>query len=115
MTASAREIQAVDASEQADRIAAAVSAVPGVVALHGGMFGEVGTYLPGRRVPGVRLGLGFTEIHVSISFEAPVRETANRVRAAVAAIVPGPVDVTVEDVIPLTPAVPVEWDARERQ
>ena len=37
----------------ADRVAAAVIAVPGVAFLHGGVFGEIGTYLPGRRVSGV--------------------------------------------------------------
>ena len=62
------------AREPADVVAAAVRAVPGVADLHAGMFGEVGTYLPGRRVSGVRLGEADTDIHVSIVFGAPVRK-----------------------------------------
>jgi len=88
------------APEPVDVVAAAVRAVPGVADLHGGMFGEVGTYLPGRRVPGVRLGEADTDIHVSIVFGAPVRETAQAVRRAVAPLVTGPVHVSIEDVLP---------------
>ena len=42
-------------TEPADVVAAAVRSVPGVAGLHAGMFGEVGTYLPGRRVAGIRI------------------------------------------------------------
>ena len=87
------------ALELADVIAAAVTAVPGVAELHGGMFGEAATYLPGRRVPGVRLGDDGTEVHVSLLFGVPVRPTAEAVRNAVAPLVSGPVHVTVEDVV----------------
>jgi uncharacterized alkaline shock family protein YloU len=86
-------------TEMADVVAAAVRGVPGVSDLHAGMFGEVGTYLPGRRVPGVRLGDDVTEVHVTLVFGAPVRETAARIRDVVATITRGPVDVTVEDVV----------------
>ncbi len=88
------------APEPADVVAAAVRGVPGVADLHAGMFGEVGTYLPGRRIPGVRLGESDTDIHVSIVFGAPVRETAQAVRRAVAPLVVGPVCVSIEDVLP---------------
>ncbi|MBI3215411.1 MAG: Asp23/Gls24 family envelope stress response protein [Mycobacterium sp.] len=83
----------------ADVIAAAVSAVPGVAGLHGGMFGEAATYLPGRRIPGIRLDGADTEIHVSLLFGHPIRATAEAVRDAVAGLVTGPVHVTVEDVV----------------
>jgi len=93
-------------AELADRVAAAVLTVRGVTGLHGGMFGETATYLPGRRVPGVRLTQNVTDIHLSLAYGAPVFATAQQVRTAVAALVPGPVNVTVEDVIPRTdPAV----------
>ncbi|WP_380166347.1 hypothetical protein [Jannaschia sp. R86511] len=46
------------AEHLADVLAAAVLATPGVVGLHGGRFGEIGTYLPGRRVVGVRVSPG---------------------------------------------------------
>jgi uncharacterized alkaline shock family protein YloU len=89
--------------EPADRVAAVVRSVPGVADLHPGMFGEVGTYLPGRRVPGVRLGDTGADIHVSVYFDAPVRDVAAQIRSAVAVAVGGPVNVTVEDVVPRTP------------
>lgn len=87
------------APELVDVIAAAVTAVDGVAELHGGMFGEAATYLPGRRVPGIRLGDDGTEVHVSLLFGAPVRPTAEAVRDAVAPLVEGPVHVIVEDVV----------------
>jgi uncharacterized alkaline shock family protein YloU len=92
------------AVEPADRIAAAVQAVPGVAGLHAGMFGEIGTYLPGRRVPGVRITDGAVAVHVTVMFDASVRDTAAAVRSSVAALLPGTaVDVTVEDVVPADP------------
>jgi len=88
--------------ELADQVAAAVLTVRGVTGLHGGMFGETATYLPGRRVPGVRLTENATDIHLTLTYGAPVFATAQQVRTAVAALVPGPVNVTVEDVAPPT-------------
>lgn len=82
-----------------DAIAAAVRSVDGVAGLHGGTLGEAATYLPGRRVPGVRITPDGTEIHVGLRLGAPIRETAAAVRRAVATLVPGRVDVTVEDVV----------------
>lgn len=76
-----------------------VLAVPGVAALHGGMFGEAATYLPGRRVSGIRTSDTGTDIHVSVVYGAPVAEIAQRVRLAVAGMAPNPVGVTVEDVV----------------
>lgn len=95
-------------TEAADVVAAAVLAVPGVAALHSGMFGEVGTYLPGRRVRGVRLSDTGSDIHVTLYFGASVRVVAEQIRQVVAALVPGPVHVTVQDVLPATaePAQP---------
>lgn len=89
-------------TELADVVAAAVRAVPGVAALHSGMFGEVGTYLPGRRVRGVRLRETGSDIHVTLYFGVSVRAVAEQVRQVVAALVPGPVHVTVQDVLPVT-------------
>lgn len=86
-------------SEIADTVAEAVTAVPGVASLHAGMFGEVGTYLPGRRVVGVRVTELSTDIHVCIFADAAVRETALRIRQAISGLVSGPVNVTVEDVV----------------
>jgi len=90
--------------ELADQVAAAVLTVRGVTGLHGGMFGETATYLPGRRVLGVRLTEDVTDIHLTLAYGAPVFATAQQVRTAVAALVPGPVNVTVEDVTSPTDA-----------
>lgn len=88
------------AGEPADRLAAVVRAIPGVADLHSGMFGEVGTYLPGRRVPGIRLTDDTVQIHLSALVGSPIRDVAAAVRRAVTAEYPGlAVDVTVEDVI----------------
>lgn len=83
-----------------DALAAAVRAVPGVADLHAGVFGEVGTYLPGRRVAGITLGPEGAQVHVTLVMGHPVREAAAQVREAVVVLAPGPVHVTVEDVVP---------------
>jgi len=89
---------AVDPLTPAEAVAVAVLAVPGVVRLHGGRFGELGTYLPGRRVTGVRIDDEGTEVHVVVSDLVPVPDTAARIRRAVSAIAPMPVRVHVEDI-----------------
>lgn len=85
-------------ADTADRVARAVLAVPGVHDLHGGVLGEVATYLPGRRVTGVRLREHDTQVHLVLSWGAPVTATTEAVRARVAEIVPGTVHVAVEDI-----------------
>lgn len=88
--------------ELADFVAAAAVSVPGVAGLHSGTFGEAATYLPGRRVIGVRLGEEVAEIHLTLVYGAPVLETAERVRAAVGPLVSTPVEISVEDIVPAT-------------
>jgi hypothetical protein len=86
-------------AELADRVAERVRAVPGVVGLHGGAFGEAATYLPGRRVTGVRMGDGGVGVHVVTEWDRDVREVAAAVRSALSELLPSrPVTVTVEDV-----------------
>ena len=79
-------------------------AVPGVSSLHAGVFGEVATYLPGRRVNGVRLGDEACEVHVVLDWGTPVLQTADAVRIAVEHLIDGPVDVTVQDIAAPDPA-----------
>lgn len=96
---------------QVDLVAAAVLAVPGVTRLHAGPWGEVATYLPGRRVAGVRnvrtvrtvdgVDDEALEIHVAVSDEATCLQTAAAVRAAVSTVVRSRVDVVVEDLDPV--------------
>ena len=83
----------------ADDIAALVLAVPDVVHLHAGRFGEVATYLPGRRVTGVKLGDDGVEVHVVVAARAPIRQTAQLIHSAVEKLVAVPVHVYIEDVV----------------
>lgn len=84
----------------ADQVAQAALAVPGVTGLHAGSFGEVGTYLVGRQVRGVRLRPEGAEVHVTVAMGRPLLEVAEAVRAAVAPLVDTEVSVVVEDVAP---------------
>jgi hypothetical protein len=68
--------------KEADQIATAVSALPGVAALSGGRLGGVGTYLPGRRVTGVVLREDDLEVHVVGRYGVPVAQIAAEVRQA---------------------------------
>ena len=85
-------------TDPAEAVAAAALAVPGVNALHAGVLGEVATYLPGRRISGVRLRDDSCEVHIVLDWGSPVVATADEVRVAVEKLVDGPVDVIVEDV-----------------
>jgi len=82
----------------ADAVRAAVLAVGGVADTHTGTFGEVGTYLPGRRVPGVRLRRDGAEVHAVLEWGAPVGATADAIRAATASLTGAAVDVVIQDV-----------------
>lgn len=79
-------------------IALLVAGVPGVSRLHGGLFGEVATYLPGRRVSGVSLRDDRVEIHVVLDAAVPIRMTTQRIHAVVMSVVDVPVSVVVEDI-----------------
>lgn len=84
--------------ELADRIAKATLSVPGVRRLHGGGYAEVGTYLAGRRIVGVRTGPQGTEVHVVVSADQPLPVTVGRIRRALEHLAPGPIHIHVEDV-----------------
>jgi uncharacterized alkaline shock family protein YloU len=62
------------------------------------MFGEVATYLPGRKVIGVQIRPDVTNIDVVLHWGVSIPATAERVRNVVQAIVGTPVRVTVQDV-----------------
>lgn len=87
-------------AELADRIAVAVDAVPGVAGRDGGTAGEVATYLPGRRVTGVRIGrYDRIEVHIVVAYGAEVFAVAEAVRTVVAGLIGAePVDVVVADI-----------------
>lgn len=66
--------------------------------MHAGMFGEVATYLPGRRVEGVQLHADVANVHVVLDWGAAVPDTVDAIRTVLTPVVDTPVDITVEDV-----------------
>jgi hypothetical protein len=87
-------------AEVVDLIAEAARACPAVAGLHGGLFGQATTYLPGRRVSGVTLSGDEAVVGVVGRYPASIAEIASQVRAAVGALVPGvPVTVNIEDLL----------------
>ena len=82
-----------------DTIAAATLACPAVAGLHGGGPHVVATYLPGRRVVGVRVEDHRVLVSVVLAYGVPVRSLEEQVRTALAPHIDGrSVDVYVTDV-----------------
>ncbi len=120
MTTSAPSPEGTEATE-VDAIAAAVRACVGVDDLDAGHPVEVATYLPGRRVAGVRLADGTVEVQVRALWGRPLPQIAADVQAAVAPLAGGRrVDVLIADIagIPTAPGAevsagqPVEGSAK---
>ena len=89
----------------ADSVAERTVRCRSVARISSGPFGEVATYLPGRRVPGIRLTDHTIEVHVVARWGVRVSDLAAEVRAAVQPTAAGrSVDVHVDDVeIPAWP------------
>jgi hypothetical protein len=90
-----------DPDRLAEQVAAAVTAHPAVAGLHGGMFGAVATYLPGRRLVGVRIGDGTepVEVAVVLRLDRPIPDVVRALRRQVSTMCGGAaVDITVGDV-----------------
>ena len=89
----------------ADRVAALALRCAGVATLWPGTFGEIATYLPGRRVPGVRIGPGSVELHLVVRYRVDeggvsLVELAEAVRRTViAGTAAQVVDVYIDDVV----------------
>ena len=82
----------------AEAIAEAVRAIPSVAVLGGGTVTQMATFLPGRRVVGVRLGEDTVEVHVTARYGASLPDLGEEVRRTVAPLAPGlDVDVFVDD------------------
>lgn len=103
------------ATSEADRVAAAVSACPGVVSLHAGGLRQVATYLPGRRITGVRLSEETIEVALVTRFGVPVTEVDAQVRVALAPYARGrAVDVHVADILTADDDTPTLDDVSHR-
>ena len=83
----------------AEVIAEAVLSVAGVAGLHGGTYGQVATYYPGKSVTGVRVRDGSTDVHVVAVWGVAVPEIADRIRARLQPLLADQVNITVEDVV----------------
>ncbi len=88
------------AFEPVEGLAVAVLNCAGVAALSGGTFGEVATYLPGRRVRGVRVTDETVEIHVVAFWKSPLPPVAAQIRVAAAPFAGGrTIDVYIDDLL----------------
>jgi hypothetical protein len=82
-----------------DAVAAAVRGCPAVEDLHAGDLWRATTYLPGRRVEGVRVDRQVVAVQVRARWGVDVFEIAGQVRRALAPLVAGRrIDVVVADV-----------------
>ena len=83
-----------------DAVYAAVVGCPGVAALGGGsVAASLTTYLPGRRIPGIRINPDSVELEVVAAWQASVAAIAAQIKAATAGLLAGRrVDITISDV-----------------
>jgi len=82
-----------------DTVAAAVTGCEGVAALDGGLFGEVASYLPGRRVTGVMVGNGRVTVQVRSRWGIPAADLAASINVVLAPLTGcRPVDVVIADI-----------------
>ena len=98
----ARQSQQRDSGQLADAVAAAVRAHPAVADLDGGPFGAIASYLPGRRVVGVRVGEPGEPVEVSVVawLGTPLPQLATDLRRLITAVTGSRViDLTINDVI----------------
>lgn len=72
-----------------DALVAATLACPYVAAMSGGELGEVATYLPGRRIRGIRIGNETLDVHVVGTYGPAIGDIVNQVRDAVEGLAPG--------------------------
>jgi hypothetical protein len=82
-----------------DAVAAAVQGCTGVAALDGGPFGQVASYLPGRKVTGVVVGDGRVTVQVRSRWGVPAPDLAALIAAVLAPLTGQlPVDVVIADI-----------------
>lgn len=98
-----------------DAIAAAVRGCPAVDDLDSGPLGGIATYLPGRRVPGIRISESRVEVSVRGAWNTPVAEIATQVRSVLAPLTGGRIiDIVLTDVAdPVSAAVPADVAAAD--
>ena len=82
-----------------DAVAAAVLGCAGVAGLDGGRFGEVASYLPGRKIPGVVVSGGRVRVQIRSRWAVPAPDLAALVTAVLVPLTGRlPVDVLIADI-----------------
>ena len=82
-----------------DAVAAAVLGCAGVAGLDGGRFGEVASYLPGRKVQGVVVSGGRVTVQIRSRWAVPAPDLAALITAVLAPLTGShPVDVVIADI-----------------
>jgi hypothetical protein len=82
-----------------DAVHTAVTACPGVARVGSGALGALTTYLPGRRIPGIRINPDSVEVEVVAEWEAVAGDIGRCVRSAVTSLARGRrVDITIADI-----------------
>jgi len=82
-----------------DAVAAAVRSCPAVDDLDGGPLEGVATYLPGRRINGIRISDSRLEVHVRGVWNVPIAEIASQIRSVLAGLTGGRlIDIVLTDV-----------------
>lgn len=99
-----------------DAVAAAVRACLDVDDLDGGPFDAVASYLPGRRVPGVRVASDRVTVQLRSRWGVPLPLIGQQVRAAVLPLVAGrKLDIVVSDIADPPEMQPAPIDAGESE
>jgi hypothetical protein len=82
-------------------IQAAVLGCPGVAGLGSGTIGELATYLPGRRLPGIRVTPELVELEICAAWGPSAKLIAGQIWAALAAVVTDrPIEIVITDIAP---------------
>ena len=82
-----------------DAVAAAVRGCAGVAGLDGGQFGEVASYLPGRKVQGIVVSGGRVRVQIRSQWAVPAPELAALIKAELVPLTGHrPVDVVIADI-----------------
>jgi hypothetical protein len=95
----------------AEEVASAVRAHPAVARLDAGLYGEVATHLPGRRLVGVRIGEGDEPVELAVVLhpDQPIPDVVRALRREVSRLCGGAaVDITVADLAIPDEAIPGE-------
>jgi hypothetical protein len=82
----------------ADVVVELVTKIPGVFGMHGGTAGQVATFLPGRRIPGVRVSAAGNQVHITLDGSSQVSDVVPLIHDVLATVITGPLDVFIEDI-----------------